>query len=771
MQRFYKCQLIKTLLIISGLFLNYTNSSAQHLSQTIRGQVKDADTSTPLVGVIIQVQGKEIGTATNEEGKFRLEGVPVGRHTLEASYIGYSTVILSELLLASGKEMVLDIQLNPANEELTEVIVKGSLPNRRKKIYPAHELLTIEETLRLPSTFFDPARLATFYAGVANPNDQANHLVVRGNSPNNNSWRLEGVEIVNPNHLSNGGTNTDRPAKNGGGVNILSAQMLGNTTFMKGAFPAEMGNVLSSVMDMSLRKGNNQQTEFTGQVGVIGIDLAAEGPLSKHHKASYLANYRYSFLGILGAAGVDLGDEAINFQDLALTLNFPTETNTEVTIFGFMGNSNNEFMSKPAEEVLIQKDLFDISFTSDMQAVGLKIDQTLNSQWNFGITSVFSALETFREIEYNSINRRDWHRLNTEKFSSHLFVQHQTNKKNGVRLGGIITYIHDLSRANGGGKVDGTIWQPYVNGFFKWSNLNIDAGIRYLYFDYNQTFSLDPSIQLNWAFKKNQSLGFGYNKSSQRQLPEVYGFEDGFIIDNTQLELTKAHQLAFWYEIIRNTIRFKAETYYQSYFDVPIAKEEANSFSTLNSFEEVIQQVLVSNGNGRNYGIEFTAQKYFSKNAFWLTNLSLYDATYKGSDGIERNTRFNGNYIVNAAYGREFPYSKKGKDMILGVNIHATLAGGLRETPIDVTASALAQRTVFDTAAAFSLQQDAFFKTDLRIYWKRNRKNFSSTLALDIQNLTNQQNPSFRYYDTFLGETTQEYKLGLLPILSYRVEF
>ena len=678
--------------------------------------------------------------------------------------------------------MVLEIQLQPANENLTEVIVRGNLPNRSRKVYPAHELFTIEETLRLPSTFFDPARLATFYAGVANPNDQANHLSVRGNSPNNNSWRLEGVEIVNPNHLSNAGTNTDRPAKSGGGVNILSAQMLGNTTFMRGAFPAEMGNVLSSVMDMSLRIGNNQKTEFTGQLGVIGVDLAAEGPLSKNKKASYLANYRYSFLGILGAAGVDLGDEAINFQDLALTLHFPINPRSELTVFGFMGNSQNEFTAKPMEEVAIQKDLFNILFESNMQAGGLKYTQTLSDQWKWGLTSVFSATESVRSSALDSLatasafEKTD---LYTQKFSTNAFAQYRLNSQNRFQVGVVITQLEDRNNAFSfianenlaAGSITGTISQPYVNLSKNWSNVSLELGARYLYFSYNSTTSFEPTAQLQWSLGNNQRLGAGYSKSSQRQLPEVYGLESGSLAENQLLELTKSHQSSLWYEKIWNTTRIKVEAYSQFLFDVPIAKNEANSFSTLNTFEEIINQVLVNEGTGTNYGIELSAQKYFSDNSFWLSNLSLFDATYKGSDGIKRDTRFNGNYIFNAAYGREFPYSKKGKDMILGVNLHATIAGGLRETPIDATASALAQRTVFDTQAAFTLQQNTFFKTDLRIYWKRNRKKFSSTLALDIQNLTNQQNPSFQFYDTFLQEITQEYKLGLLPILSYRVEF
>ena len=182
-------------------------------------------------------------------------------------------------------------------------------------------------------------------------------------------------------------------------------------------------------------------------------------------------------------------------------------------------------------------------------------------------------------------------------------------------------------------------------------------------------------------------------------------------------------------------------------------------------------RLLDNNGTGKNYGIELTVQKYFQKNTFWLANISLYESKYKGSDGIERDTRFNGNYIVNATYGKEFPYSKKGKDYILGVNLRMNLTGGLRESAIDEIASESAGKTIYEAAEAYTLKQKDIFKTDLRIYWKRNKKKFNSTLALDIQNVTNSKNESFKYYDTFLNEVEQQYQLGLIPILSYRIEF
>lgn len=761
----------------------YLFGFAQNQTQTIRGEIHDFDTKEALVGATIAIQNSEIGTATDNEGIFKLEKVPVGRYVLEVNYLGYDRFIFSEILLESGKELVLKIEMKPTGAELNEVVVRGNALNQRDKVYPAHDILTIEETLRLPATFFDPARLAFSYAGVTSNNDQANHMIVRGNSPNNNSWRLEGIEIVNPNHLGNAGTNTDRPARNGGGVNILSAQMLGNSTFMRGAFPVAYGNALSSVMDMSLRKGNDKTYEFTGQIGVIGIDLAAEGPLSKNSKASFLTNYRYSTLGLLGAAGVDLGDEAINFQDFALTVNIPLNKRAELTFFGFGGGSKNQFSAKEIEEIETQKDVQNILFKSNMAVGGLKFLQTINPKTKWGLTSAFSFVDSERSSEIDTFatpQPRDLVKLSTQKLSTNAFVQYKFNTNNKLNLGLSSTWLNDSNvntffnptEFTTGGSIEGILSQPYLNWELNHSNLTFNLGGRYTHFSFNNTSEIEPSTQLYYRLPKNQNIGASYGLQSQRQLPDIYHIsEESALINNTDLELTKAHHASLWYENIWNQVRFKSEIYYQSLFDVPIASEVENSFSALNVFEEVNSFQLENEGTGTNYGIEISLQQYFSKNAFWLANVSLFESKYIGSDGIERDTRFNGNYIANAVYGREFPYSKKGKDYILGVNLRLNYAGGLRQTPIDLENSERFQQTIFDTREAFSLRQQDYFKADLRIYWKRNKKKFNSTLALDIQNVSNQKNPSFQTFDTFQNQVLQQYQLGLIPILSYRIEF
>ncbi len=759
---------IKTTMLLWFLFLCQI-SFGQNMTQTIRGYVYDSYTHNPLDRASVALVDTEFGTTTDVNGIYRLENVPVGRYSLQISFVGYETLTISEILLESGKELVLDISLKESSASLKEVVVKSTVPNSRDRINPSAEILTIEETLRLPATFYDPARLAFSYAGVATNNDQANHMIIRGNSPNNMSWRLEGVEIVNPNHTSNAGTATDRPSQNGGGVNMLSAQLLGNSTFMRGAFRSNYGNALSGIMDMSLRKGNNERHEFIGQIGVIGIDFAAEGPFSKNSKASYLINYRYSTLGLLGAAGVDLGDEAINYQDLAFTTNFPLKRGGEIKLFGLFGTSSNVFEAKEDSLRMEEKDFKNIDYSSKMNLLGGTYSKSFSNNLRWENTIVYSEreddyLSKLFDASTDSILISDKTILKNTSIKSTLEYRLDQNNK---FVGGIsYTLLDDDNGLN----------DALIRPFVEW-NLNLSAfqfrlGGSYSYFNLNETSSFDPRFLVQYNFNEKQRLALSIGRNSRIQNLQVYRFPTSVEPANEDLGFTKSNELTLSFQNqFDNKLLFKVETYLQYLTDVPVAQNVMDGFSILNYFNEEIDFPLVNQGKGKNYGVELTAQQYFHKNTFWLANVSLYESKYEGSDGVERDTRFNGSYIVNATYGKEFPYSKKGKDYILGVNLRVNYMGGLRETPIDEIASKAAGTTIFNEAEPYSQKQKDVFKTDLRIYWKRNKKKFNSTLAIDIQNVTNTKNESFKYYDTFLDEVVQKYQLGLIPILSYRIEF
>ncbi|MEM9917880.1 MAG: TonB-dependent receptor [Bacteroidota bacterium] len=769
------------------------NIYGQGPTQTIRGKVVDAFSGQPLEGASIQLAGSEDGQTTDGSGQYRFDNLPVGRYELQIRYLGYEPQYIPELRLESGKELVQNVQLQQQATTLDDVYVRVAKGGISQSIPVSAYTLTIEETLRFPGTFFDPARLATNMAGVVNDNDQANNMVIRGNSPNGLLWRLAGVDIVNPNHLTNAGTFSDRPSANGGGVNILSAQMLGASSFLTGAFPAEYGNALSGVLDMRLRKGNDRRREYTAQIGLLGLDVAAEGPLGKEQQSSYLLNYRYSTLGLFSALGIELGDEAINFQDLAFHVHLPAGKRGQLRLLGMGGLSENIFEAERDASVWeFEKDRQDIRSENKMGALGLDYSLPIGTSAQLHSTIVYSALETTRQSDSLSNEFR------LTPFSSDAYTHSKLSFQSAykqrfesqllqfdVGLRGSLQQYDLRSESIRPGLIaqgDGNGWllQPYLQGSFKLSpKLRWSVGLHVMHFTFNSKTALEPRTSLRYSLSEKsegkQSISLAYGLHSQTQLPQLY-FETNAQGDqiNQNLDFTKAHHLVLSYQSSwKRNYNLRVELYYQRLFDVPISAEAANSFSALNLVEAFRPRPerLVNDGTGFNYGMELSWQKYFSGQYYFLLNGSLYESKYEGADGVERNTRFNGNYILNMNGGRDFQWNKKGKERILGVNLRFVVAGGFRDSPIDTEASAREGITIYDETRAFSLQQKTFFRPDLRLYYKNNKKQFSSTLSLDIQNVGNIQNTAYSYYDTQQQAIVVQDQLGLIPILSYRIEF
>lgn len=772
----------RILLIISLLACSASGLIAQEFTQILRGKITDTDTGQPLVGASVQLLGADLGTTTDTAGNYRLEMVPVGRYRIQVSYVGFQPVIIPELYLTSGKEEIRNVALSEQAAELDAIIVRAP----RGDVYttsPTVKTLTVEETLRFPATFFDPARLVGTFAGVVQDNDQGNGISIRGNSPNSLLWRLEGVDIVNPNHTPNAGTFSDRVTANGGGVNILSAQLLSTSYFYTGAFPASYGNALSGVMDMRLRSGNNQQYEFTGQAGLIGLELATEGPFGTDSEASYLVNYRYSFVGLLSLLGVDVGDEDISFQDLSFNLVFPGKKGSEFTIFGMGGLSENNFIAERDSSTWeIRKDRYDIRFESRMGALGMTYKTPVGDRGLWQTAAAYSILNSTRlgdrlDNNYEAIRLED-DVYDQSKLSVHSFYQYKASAANRMKLG-VNATLHDfdiLSQQNIGmipvsGSGNGWLVQPYANWQSKLSpGLTSNLGLHYSYFSFNGSNALEPRASLDWAPSTGNRWSLSYGLHSQLQLPQLYF--SAASDRNQDLDLSKAHHIVLGYrKNLDAGSQLSTEVFYQSIFDVPISSQ-SNSFSALNLLEGFIDEALVNEGTGKNYGIELSLQQFVSNGFYYLLNATAYESKYTGSDGIERDTRFNGNYIFNATAGKEWrKISKKGKDRLWGVNLRIAYIGGFRDTPIDETASSAAQRTVYETEQAYSIQQKNFFRTDLRIYLKRNKADASRTLSLDIQNLTNAENVAYSYYDAQQNAVIIQNQLGLIPLLNYRVEF
>ena len=780
----YKKSFSTTITLLCFSIISYSQ-----LTQTIRGKVIDHLLQKPLAGATVSIAGFTKSTITEPDGSFRIHNVPVGSHQIQVSFIGFKEVTLENIVVNTGKEVVLTIPLETDVEMQREVIVRA----RSRKNKPINEMsivsaraFTVEETQKYAAAVNDPLRMATSFAGVVAADDGNNHIVIRGNSPAGLLWRMEGVDIPNPNHYSTAGSS-------GGGISILSAQLLSNSDFITGAFTAEYGNALSGVFDLSLRKGNNERREYTLQAGLLGLNVAAEGPIAPFYKGSFLVNYRYSTLELLSKMGLEIVGGSTNFQDVSYNIYIPTNRFGQFTFFGFGGLSSQNL--KPETDSTnweSEGDRYGGKYKGNTGAAGITHSILIGNNMQLRSAISLSYAENGYDEQYaektGSLFNTYRNNYKTTKWIFSSTANRKFGLKHALRAGVIINNInfdyYQKSRENPNTPVQERINSSdntqTLQAFAQWqykpaNNFTIHAGLHYLGLLLNQTGSIEPRASLKWDLDKKNSIAVGYGLHGQILGMGVYFAKsknsDGeWMYPNKDLEFTKAHHFVLSYaHAFGKNLRFKTELYYQDLFDVPVSIYDTSTFSTLNIQDDYVTEPLINNGTGRNYGVEVTLEKYLSNHFYFLLNSSVYQSKYTALDGIERNTRYNGNYVSNFTTGKDF-VSKDGR-RTFGVNIKMIYAGGFRNSPIDLNRSIVEGYTVVDDKAAFSIQNPAYFRTDLRASVKWNRKNFTSMLSLDIQNVSNRQNIYNQYYDPFKGKIVNSYQTGLIPVINYKVEF
>lgn len=764
---------------------------SQTRTQTLRGNIIDKLVQQPLMSASVVVLNTDplLGTYSDEGGNFRFDKIPVGTYNLQVTYVGYEPRIIPNVIISSGKETVLTIEMKEMVIQGEEVVVTGD----KNKDKPLNEMsvvsartFSVEESQRYAAAVNDPGRMVISYAGVVSADDGNNEISIRGNSPNGLLWRMEGIEIPNPNHFSEVGSS-------GGGISILNAQILSNSDFMTGAFPAEYGNGLSGVFDLKLRKGNNEQREFTLQAGFLGLSVAAEGPFAKNYKGSYLVSYRYSTLGILSKLGVlDLGSSTL-FQDLLFNIFLPTSKAGYFSIFGFGGLSAQTYdVIYDSLQWQYDYERYGGRFFANTGVVGFTHNYLFGSKAYLKTALAISGTgngynEIYVDDEYEPITTyRENYIQQKQTLSSVL------NYKFSTRLtlrSGIINSRWQYNLLNEGAENPGDAFVQYVDEkgntvitqvfsqvqFHVNDRTTLHAGMHYLRLWLNNTQSFEPRASIERQLSDKQTISFGYGLHSQTQPIGIYfakrtGVNGVVSRANENLEFTRAHHFVVSHNYLFNpNLRIKTEVYYQALFNVPVSKEGATSFSMLNDFYTT--DPLVNDGTGKNYGVEVSVEKFLSRRYYFLMSTSLFQSKYKGSDGIERNSRFNSNYTFVFTGGKEFALSKGSDNTLLGLNLKIIYTGGFRTTPIDLDSSIVAGETIFIEDQIFSIRNPDYFRIDAGVSLKLNRRKLTSTFLLDIQNATNHQNVFGQYFEPREGRLVTYYQTPLIPVFSYRVEF
>lgn len=796
--------------IIIIFFQLTTNAQPTTLTQTIRGQVIDNESKISLPGasVILVSDSTHKNSATTDiDGYFKLTQIPIGRQAIKVSYIGYKDRIVSNIIVNSAKEVVLNIELEESALAMEAVEItatkKGEVLNEMSTV--SARIFSAEEAQRYAGSRADPARMASNYAGVQGADDSRNDIVVRGNSPLGLLWRLENVNIPNPNHFAISGST-------GGPVSILNNKVLGSSDFMTGAFPAEYGNSTAGIFDLRMRNGNNEKHEFTGQFGFLGTELLAEGPISRKSHSSYMLTYRYSTLSIFHALGIDIGTNAVpKYQDASFKLNFPMKNNSNLSFFGIGGTSSVDILVStqeiPGREIYGETDK-DQYFATKMGVVGTNYTKSFNAN-TFGrltLSTSYNDQITHHDYVYRHIIANPDsvfvldsvvpymdYAFRETKVSASWYVNHKINILHSFKFGcmtdvylfNYIDTIRNLTtydfeyRFNYAGNA--LLLQPYVQWKYKIrENVVLNAGIHSQYFTLNNSISwIEPRLGIKWDISPKQSLGAAIGMHSQTQPTYIYFYHHpdsspDAEVYNKNIGFTRSNHYVLSYDrTLSMNSRLKVETYYQQLYDVPV-ETSYSAYSAINQGDEysrIFPDTLQNTGSGENYGVELTLEKFFSKTYFFMFTVSLYESTYKGSDGIKRSTDFNGNYTFNAIGGKEFVFGKN-KNQNIGIGLKLTTAGGKRYSPIDTASSALKGEAVYIDSETNSLQFKRYFRTDIKLNYKINTKRLTHEIGLDLVNIFDTKNLlSYTYVPGVSDPIRQEYQLGFLPIFYYAVDF
>jgi len=808
------------------IFLFVSLTSYSQVTQNVKGKVVDRITGIGLPGAIVQLRSatQTIVATSDNNGFYKLKDVAVGRQSFLFTYTGYKPAPVSDVIITSGKEAVLNIELEESLVSMDEVEIKASSDTDVVNTMQVSNMksFSIEETERYAGSRQDPARMAQNFAGIQGTNDSRNDIVIRGNSPAGLLWRMDDIDIPNPTHFAVAGSA-------GGPQSIINNKYLSNSEFYTGAFPANYGNALGGVFDLKMRNGNNEKNERTFQLGILGTELTLEGPLSKKTGASYLITYRYSTLALFGGINFKLGTSAIpKYQDMGIRLNFPTKKAGVFSFSSIGGLSDIDIVLSDIHER--PKELYgdqnrDQYFTTNMGVGILSNVYAFNSRTVMKTSLAFS-IQDISSKHYLVIRNKDFvpndtlpqilgYNFSEKKSTLAWYVKTKINAKNSVKAGFFVnrldvdfrddakisslydtiaqTILNKPYKNREDVKTSFYLIQPYVTYVHKFNEkLSLNTGVYSQLLTLNNKFTVEPRANLRYQLKPKQVLSLAYGLHSQMQSTYLYFaipdtlVRNGVLTANTgrvqdlqNLDFSKSQHVVLGYDFfVSKYFKMKTEVYYQHLWNVPVyavpsSVSTLNRGATFNRFYPIYS--MVNTGTGQNYGIELTLEKLFHRHYYFMLNGSLFESKYKASNGKVANTDFNGNYMMNFLGGLEYTVGKAKKNTIsFGTKI--TYGGGRRYSPVNIAASNAVMDVVAQDDKVNTLQFAPYNRVDLRIAYKINGRKTGVEIALDLVNIFSAKNilalsyspdPANRAADPLV----KNYQLGFLPLFYVKVDF
>jgi len=779
--------------VILLLLVQGTLISQEVPVQQVYGRVVDRASQTPLPGANITILTTDpiLGGSTDADGKFVINGVPTGRHDIRISYIGYQTLEFENQIISSGKALVI-------NAELVEIPVMGrevEIIARQRKDQPLNPMalisarsFTIDETNRYAGSYGDPARMAANYAGVVSSRDNRNDIVIRGNSPFSLKYHIDGMEVLNPNHFGATGTA-------GGPVTILNSNLLANSDFYTGAFPAEYGNALSGIFDLRLRNGTDMNREYWGQLGFNGLEFGMEGPFKRGSPSTYLAAYRYSFTSVLEAMGVKLNESAA-YQDLSFKLHFPAGKKGVFELTGLGGRSligltesdkpQDKWLFPEHGEDLHTKSLFGAGSISHLYFFNEKTRLRSRISYNiFGIETKIDTFELPTPVPYRWAGENSMQQIVTGAVGLTRKIDARNSFDAGISYDLMMVsfadsqYYHGYYRYYTDARYNMGLLKAY-SGFQHHFGPKVSStiGLHFQYFTLNGSFSAEPRLGLRWNATATSAFSAGFGMHSQ-MVPAMLYFtqaladKGGYTRTDTGLDFMRSlHAVAGYDYLLGEHMRFKAEGYYQYLYNAPV-REGIPQYSVLNEGIEYYvfrYDSLVSLGSGMNYGIDLTLERFLHRNYYFLFTASLFRSYYFGYDNVKRSTVFDNRYVLNAVGGYELPVGEF-KNRFLVFGLRATWTGGRPYVPFDVDQTVAEGQVVYDWENAYRERFQDYIRGSLRLGFRRNVPNANIMLLIDLQYRSNYTYVDLYRIDVKTGEIVSGHRMGFYPMATWRIQF
>ncbi|HBB93220.1 MAG TPA: hypothetical protein DC042_16265 [Bacteroidales bacterium] len=780
---------------------------ARQPGQTIRGTVTDRVTKSPLPGATVYLRDTDpvIGTSTDADGHYIIRNVPYRRTVVVCSFVGYSEYNSDDFIVTSAKEIVLNIEMDEGISigGVTVSAVRTINEPLNELAYVSARSFSVEETERTPVGLNDVSKMAQSFPGTQQGRlDIENDIIVRGNSSFGMIWRLEGLDIPSPNHFA-------RPGSSGGGISILSAQLMSRSDFYTGGMPAEFGNTLSAAFDIRLKNGNLTKYENRFKLSLIGIDYALEGPFKKD-QSSFVFNYRYSMLGLLNRMGFHpTGINAFNeYTDFSFNTYFSMpKKKANLNIFG-MGGLSTEIYNpiNPASER--DPDIMwhweEVFFASQMATIGA-VYTKLHSTRSFSKVAVAATSSWIRRYNdtlnledvhyrYRDDNYRDSRVVGTYVYSNR--IDSSFRIKAGI-IGTLIGFDFfqkytarrttlDINQfVLGGTQVEGSgiteTAQAYCQGIYNVSsNFTVTGGFHFLTLFMNKTASIDPRLSVKYQINANNRLSLAVGKYSQHLPLPAYAYvmadtlSDGSILANQvnkNMKMMYSNHYILSYQYATPTkLKVQAEAYLQDLYHVPVAANPNSTYTMLNDNSEFPALQTSDEGRGLNYGIDVAVEKYTVNSFYFLLTGSLFSARYRPMDGQWYHNRFSSTWVSAFTVGKEFDF---GKGRVLQVGTRFIHNGGHRYTTIDPVKSAAEGEYVALEGGFNASRMPAYWKFDGRIAYRFSRPKYAMNISLDMSNLTGHKNPNSVGYDADRNEVFFYYHTGndFIPLLNIQIDF